>query len=339
MAITIKDVAKHAEVSPATVSRVIADNPRISAKTKKKVRETMESLGYYPNFQARNLVAQKTRTIGVIMANSTTLAFQNPFFPEVLRGISTSAHNSQYGIYLSTGATEDEIFDEVVAMDQGKRVDGIILLYSRVGDRIMDYLFESGLPFSVVGRPHTNADAVSYVDNDNIGITKHVMDHLMGLGHKRIAFIAGSKDFVVSLDRLKGYEESLAENSILFDPQYVVSQDLMQRDGKAAIRRLFDLPKPPTAIVTHDDLVAYEVIGYLEDLQINVPEDVSIIGFNNHALSKHLKPPLSSVDICIYDLGVEAANLLLEKINDEKAVPRQITVSSRLIERGSCQGR
>ncbi|MDN7242904.1 LacI family DNA-binding transcriptional regulator [Planococcus sp. N028] len=339
MAITIKDVAKQAEVSPATVSRVIADNPRISAKTKQKVRETMKSLGYYPNFQARNLVAQKTRTIGIIMANSTTLAFQNPFFPEVLRGISVSAHNSQYGLYLSTGATEEEIFEEVVAMDQGKRVDGIILLYSRVGDRIMDYLFQSGLPFSVVGRPHTNADAISYVDNDNIGIAKQVMAHLFGLGHQRIAFIAGGKDFVVTLDRLKGFEEALAEHAIPHQAEYVVNQEGMQQDGKGAIRQLFELPEPPTAIVTHDDLVAYEVIGYLEDLQINVPEDVSIIGFNNHALSKHLKPPLSSVDICIYELGVEAANLLLEKINDEKAVPRQITVSSRLIERGSCQGR
>ncbi|PSL41587.1 LacI family transcriptional regulator [Planomicrobium soli] len=339
MAITIKDVAKQAEVSPATVSRVIADNPRISEKTKQKVRETMESLGYYPNFQARNLVAQKTRTIGVIMANSTTLAFQNPFFPEVLRGISVSAHNSQYGIYLSTGATEEEIYDEVVAMDQGKRVDGIILLYSRVGDRIMDYLMKSGLPFSVVGRPHRNADTISYVDNDNISITKQVMSHLIGMGHKRIAFIAGGIDFVVSLDRLEGYEESLAENGISFQEEYIVKQDAMQQDGKKAIRRLFDLEDPPTAIVTHDDLVAYEVIGYLEDLQIRVPEDVSIIGFNNHALSKHLKPPLSSVDICIYELGFEAANLLLEKITDEQAAPRQITVSSRLIERGSCQGR
>ena len=339
MAITIKDVAKQAEVSAATVSRVIADNPRISAKTKQKVRETMELLGYYPNFQARNLVAQKTRTIGVIMANSTTLAFQNPFFPEVLRGISASAHKSQYGLYLSTGATEDEIFDEVVAMDQGKRVDGIILLYSKVNDRIMDYLFQCGLPFSVVGRPHTNADAVSYVDNDNISITKQVIGHLTNLGHKRIAFIAGGKDFVVSLDRLQGYEEALADSLISFDPQYIVNQEGMQQDGKRAIRQLFDLENPPTAIVAHDDLVAYEVIGYLEDLQINVPEDVSIISFNNHALSKHLKPPLSSVDICIYELGIEAANLLLEKINDEKAEPRQITVSSRLIERGSCQGR
>ncbi|TWT01601.1 LacI family DNA-binding transcriptional regulator [Planomicrobium sp. CPCC 101079] len=339
MAITIKDVAKQAEVSPATVSRVIADNPRISEKTKQKVRETMERLGYYPNFQARNLVAQKTRTIGIIMANSTTLAFQNPFFPEVLRGISVSAHHSQYGLYLSTGATEEEIYDEVVAMHQGKQVDGIILLYSRVGDRIMDYLMESGLPFSVVGRPHTNADAVSYVDNDNVGITKHVMSYLVGLGHKRIAFIAGGMDFVVSLDRLKGYEESLDESGITFDAQYIVNQDDMQKDGKQAIGRLFELAEPPTAIVTHDDLVAYEVIGYLEDLQIRVPEDVSIIGFNNHALSKHLKPPLCSVDICIYELGFEAANLLLEKITDEKAAPRQITVSSRLIERGSCQGR
>src|SRR5690606_12943053 len=137
-----------ASVSPATVSRVIADNPRISEDTKRKVRETMKRMGYYPNFQARNLVIQKTQTIGVIMADSATLAFQNPFFPEVLRGISSRAHESQYGLYLSTGDTTKEIHEEVISKTQVKRVDGIILLYSRVVDKNMEILYNSHIPFS-----------------------------------------------------------------------------------------------------------------------------------------------------------------------------------------------
>lgn len=337
MAITIKDVAKRAAVSPATVSRVIADNPRISEKTKKKVREAMEELGYYPNFQARNLVVQRSQTLGVIMANSATLAFQNPFFPEVLRGISVSAHNSQFGLYLSTGATEEEVLQEVKAMTQGKKVDGIILLYSRIGDKVMEYLNDSGLPFSMVGRPYKNAHQISYVDNDNVRNARDVVEYFIGLGHKRIAFVAGGNDFVVSIDRLEGYQQALAAHSVDFDAQYIVTQEMMQGHGPNAILQLMNLPEPPTAIVTHDDLVAYEVIGYLEDLEINVPGDVSIIGFNNHTLSEHLKPPLSSVDISIYDLGLEAANLAIEKIMDKTAPAKQVIVSSRLIERGSCQ--
>ncbi|AQQ52076.1 LacI family DNA-binding transcriptional regulator [Planococcus lenghuensis] len=337
MTVTIKDVAKHAQVSPSTVSRVIADNPRISPKTKEKVKEVMESLGYHPNFQARNLVIQKSQTLGIIMENSAALAFQNPFFPEVLRGISAAAHKSQFGLYLSTGATEEEIFEEVVAMTLGKRVDGVILLYSKIGDRVMEYLKNSGVPFSVVGRPYAQAETISYVDNDNVQIAKEVTDYLIGLGHRHIAFVGGTADYVVSLDRLKGYQQALTDAGLPFIQEYIAERNPMQSDEEGAIRRLMELPIRPTAIVTHDDLVAYEVISYLEDMKLSVPEDVSVIGFNNHAISEHLKPPLSSVDISIYELGVQAANLALEKILDETAAVRKVTVPARLIERGSCQ--
>lgn len=337
MAVTIKDVAKQAGVSPATVSRVIADNPRISVKTKEKVREVMKELGYYPNFQARNLAAKNSRTLGVIMENSAALAFQNPFFPEVLRGISTRAHESQYGLYLSTGATQEEIYGEVVEMVQGRRVDGIVLLYSKIEDPVMEYLCQSDLPFAVVGRPHKDPCSVTYVDNDNISTAKETVEYLIGLGHRQIAFVGGATEFVVSLDRLEGYKQALSKHGILFDAAYTVNQEFMQGDESEAIRRLMALELPPTAIVTHDDMVAYEVIGYLEDLKIQVPEDVSIIGFNNHMISKHLKPPLSTVDISIYDLGLHAAELVLEKITDESVPPKQVVVPSRLVERGSCR--
>lgn len=337
MAVTIKDVAKQAGVSPATVSRVIADNPRISSKTKEKVRQVMKSMGYYPNFQARNLVAKKSQTLGVIMENSAALAFQNPFFPEVIRGISTGAHDSQYGLYLSTGATEEEIQREVIEMTQGRRVDGIILLYSKIGDPVMEYLCESGIPFSVVGRPFKNPRGISYVDNDNINNAKQAVEYFIGLGHRHIAFVCGATDFVVSLDRMEGYKQALSENGIPFESTYVVKQEFMYGNEREAIRRLMALEVPPTAIVTHDDLVAYEVIGYLEDLKISVPEDVSILGFNNHAISKHLKPPLSTIDISIYELGLHATELVIEKILDESVLPKKVVVPSRLIERGSCR--
>ncbi|EGA88472.1 transcriptional regulator, LacI family protein [Planococcus donghaensis MPA1U2] len=337
MAITIKDVAKKAGVSPATVSRVIADNPRISVKTKAKVREVMEDMGYYPNFQARNLVANKSRTLGIIMENSAALAFQNPFFPEVLRGISTQAHDSKYGLYLSTGATQEEIYQEVVEMVQGRRVDGIILLYSKIGDPVLEFLRQSELPFAVVGRPHQEPCSVTYVNNDNINIAKDTVEYLIGLGHHHIAFVGGATDFVVSIDRMQGYKQALAEHQIPFDVDYTVNQDFIQGKERESIRRLMALPIPPTAIVTHDDMVAYEVIGYLEDLKIGVPDDVSIIGFNNHTISRYLKPPLSTVDISIYELGLRAAELVLEKITDESTPSKQVTVPSRLIERGSCR--
>lgn len=337
MAVTIIDVAREANVSPSTVSRVIADHPRISEKTKKKVREVMESMHYYPNFQARNLAARTTQTIGVVMANSATLAFQNPFFPEVIRGISTTAHACKLGLYLSTGGTEEEIFQEVVAMVQGRKVDGIILLYSRVDDKTLNYLREMQFPFTIVGRPYAFEDQVDFVDNDNKKIAQDVVEYLFGLGHREIAFIGGDLEFVVSSDRLEGYRAALESHALKYQEQYFIHDFAFEQDGKEAIRQLMTQQSPPTALVAHDDSVAYEIIRYLEQLEIRVPEDVSIISFNNHALSEHVKPPLTSVDINIFELGLKATELLLERIKQPEREATHQYVDTTLIVRNSCQ--
>ncbi|AYC28587.1 LacI family DNA-binding transcriptional regulator [Paenisporosarcina cavernae] len=339
MATTIIDVAKEANVSPSTVSRVIANNPRISERTKQKVREVMDRLDYHPNFQARNLAAKSTKTIGVIMASSSVLAFQNPFFPEVLRGICSAAHASKYGMYLSTGETEEEIFDEVVSMTQGRRVDGIILLYSKVKDRTMDYLQSIDFPFVVVGRPFENEASVTYVDNDNTAIAAEVVDYLLSLGHQDIAFVGGDINYVVSRDRLAGYQQALETAGIPFQQAYYLQDSTVNEDGASAIDALFHLPNRPTALIAHDDLTAYEIISILERKEINVPTDISIISFNNHVLSQHLRPPLTSVDIQIYDLGLEATECLLNKMDDPKLPATHRIIGAKIITRESCARR
>lgn len=336
MTVTIIDVAREANVSPSTVSRVIADNPRISEQTKRRVREVMERLEYHPNFQARNLAARSTKTIGVIMAHSTTLAFQNPFFPEVIRGICSRAHASKYGIYLSTGGTEDEIFEEVVSMVQGRRVDGIILLYSRVNDRTMNYLKDMKFPFTMVGRPYKYDDEITYVDNDNKKIAHDMVDYLYQQGHRQIAFIGGDLDFVVSTDRLEGYRQALIDAGLPNSDDYFIHDKAFKEKGNKSIHKLMKLDVKPTAIVAHDDLVAYEIIRYLEELSIQVPTDISIVSFNNHALSTYVSPPLTSVDISIFELGFEATKFLLEKVQDTETAVVHHLVETKLIERESC---
>lgn len=334
--ITIKDVAKAANVAPSTVSRVIADNPRISEKTKRKVREVMEQLGYYPNLQARSLAQKSTQTIGVVFPNSGMNSFQNPFFPIVLQGISTVAHSKKYGMYFSTGATEDEIYEEVYSMVQGKRVDGIVLLSSRVNDKTMLFLEENDFPFTVVGRPYKNESQITYVDNDNIFITRQVTEYLIELGHRNIAFIGGDKHFVVTCDRLNGYKLALAEAGIPFREEYVVHNIKSTENGREVIKSLITMESPPTALVTLDDSMAYTLISHLDKLNVRVPEDISIVSFNNYMLSEHLKPSLTSVDISIFQLGFEATNCLLEKINNPNVLPKRITIPTKLIIRKSC---
>ncbi|MFO1446277.1 LacI family DNA-binding transcriptional regulator [Bacillus sp. Bva_UNVM-123] len=337
MAVTIIDVAREAKVSPSTVSRVIADSPRISEQTKRKVREVMERLEYYPNFQARNLAAKSTKTIGVIMSHSTSMAFQNPFFPEVIRGICASAHSSQYGIYLSTGGTEEEIHQEVVSMVQGRKVDGIILLYSRVNDRTMNYLKAEKFPFTMVGRPYKYENEITYIDNDNRKIAHDVVNYLYQLGHRQIAFIGGDLDFVVSRDRLEGYKQALEDANLTYSDAYFIHDQAFKAKENEELHKMMQLAAAPTAIVAHDDLIAYEIIRCLEELSIHVPNHLSIISFNNHSLSAYVSPPLTSVDISIFELGFEATNFLLEKVRDPNAAVTHHFVQTTLIERESCK--
>ncbi|MDR4890311.1 LacI family DNA-binding transcriptional regulator [Fredinandcohnia sp. QZ13] len=335
MAITIKDVAKEANVSPSTVSRVIADNPRISEETKIRVREAMEKLGYHPNFTARSLAVKSTATIGVVMPFSASHVLQDPFFPEVIRGISVQAREHKYGLYLSTAGTEEEIFEEVVGMVQGRRVDGLILLYSRTDDRVINYLQKIDFPFTVIGRPVLGAERIIHVDNDNIYITKVVTEYLIGLGHTKIAFIGFDGDFVFMLDRLEGYKQALSESGIPFNEDYIVHKRALSK-GKEAIKSFLRSVDSPSALVCTDDFIAIELMSHFEEMNIRVPEDVSIASFNNVLLAQYSKPPLTSVDIDIFQLGMQSASCLLEKIKDPNVLPKRITIPARLIERKSC---
>ncbi|WP_243292275.1 LacI family DNA-binding transcriptional regulator [Bacillus sp. FJAT-47783] len=339
MAVTIKDVAKHANVSPSTVSRVIADHPRISEETKRKVRKAMEQLGYHPNFQARSLANKSTETIGVVMPSSTNYAFQNPFFPEVLRGISMKAHEIGYGLYLSTGTKEEEIYREVVSMVQGGRVDGIVLLYSRIHDQVMNYLFEENFPFIVIGRPYEHTDDITYVDNDNVAISKEVTNYLIELGHDRIAFVGGDLDLVVTVDRLVGYKEALQHARIPYRSEYFVQERFLREGGREAIKALLSLPEPPTALVVADDMMAFGIMSHLESLKITVPEQISIISFNNLMVAEYSKPPLTTVEINIFQLGYEATNCLIEKMKNRDVLAKRITIPAKIIERQSCDKR
>jgi DNA-binding LacI/PurR family transcriptional regulator len=337
MAVTIKDVAKLADVAPSTVSRVIANSPRISEKTKKKVRDAMEQLGYHPNFIARSLASQTTKAIGLVMMSSTDKAFQNPFFPTVLRGISEAANERQYALHMTTGKTEDEIFDGVVDMVQGGRVDGVVLLYSKVEDRILSYLQQRKFPFVVIGKPFKHVEEITHVDNDNYRAAKEVTEYLITLGHEAIAFIGGNLNLVVTVERLLGYEQAIKDAFLPLQSEYIIHEEFLREGGQEAVRELMSLKQPPTALVVADDLMALGVLNTLDEMGIKVPDDISIISFNNVLLAEMSKPPLTSVDIGIFELGFEAAKSLMQKIENPKEPIKRIIIPYELVIRHSCE--
>lgn len=326
MSITIKDVAKRAGVAPSTVSRVIADNPRISVETKKRVRKAMKDLGYHPNINARNLAVRSSQSIGVIMPSSADVALQNPFFPEVLRGIGSYLHEVEYSLYVSTGGNEETTFEEVQRMVNGNRVDGIILLYSRMNDPVQEFLMQKKFPFVIVGKPFENESDITYVDNNNVQASKDLTNHLIELGHRHIAFIGGSKELTVTADRLHGYRSAIEAAALPLPDEYMVHTAFLKSGGREAVEKLFQLDTPPTGLVVADDLMTLGVMNALEELGINCPADVSITSFNNLYLSEIMTPALTTVDIQIYNLGVQSARCLLELTKNKEEPAKRIII-------------
>ncbi len=337
MAITIKDVAKLANVAPSTVSRVIANNPRISEKTKKRVREAMEQLGYHPNFIARSLASQSTKVIGLVLPPSTGAFFQNPFFAEVMHGLSEGVHEKHYALQMTTGTTEEELFNGVVQMVQGGRVDGIILLYSRINDDILNYLKSRNFPFVMIGKPYEHVAKITHVDNDNFLAAKEATEYLIGLGHENIGFIGGSPNLTVTLDRLHGYKAALQENDISLQEDYIIhSEQFLREGGQKAVSKLFSGTISPTALIVTDDLIALGVVNSLTEMAIDIPSQVSIISFNNALFAEMSRPPLTSININIVELGYQAARSLIQVLENENEPVKRIIIPHQLVVRNSC---
>lgn len=337
MAVTIKDVAKLANVAPSTVSRVIANNPRISEKTKKRVREAMEELGYHPNFIARSLANQSTMVIGLVLPPSSGAFFQNPFFAEVMQGLSEGVHEKHYALQITTGTTEEELFNGVVQMVQGGRVDGIILLYSRINDDILSYLRSRQFPFVMIGKPYEHVEQITHVDNDNFLAAKEATEYLIGLGHENIGFIGGSPSLTVTLDRLEGYKTALREGDIPLRESYIIhSERFLREGGQQAVSMLFSAIIPPTALIVTDDLMALGVVNSLTEMAIDIPTSVSIISFNNALFAEMSRPPLTSININIADLGYQAARSLIQLLENVNEPVKRIIIPHELVIRNSC---
>ncbi|CCG46896.1 LacI family transcription regulator [Halobacillus halophilus DSM 2266] len=336
VSVTIKDVAKKANVAPSTVSRVISDSPRISEKTKRRVRKVMDELGYHLNYNGRVLVSQSTQTIGIVTKVASVHSFDNPFFSELLRGISDACHEKDYSIYLTTGNTEESIYREVVKMVQGKRVDGVIVLYSREDDNVVPYLRECNFPFVMIGKPVSHTSDTMFVDNDNVQASKEVTDYLIGLGHQKIGFIGGDSHYEVARDRLSGFKLSLSEQGLELPGDYLKNIQSGKADAETVVEEILQLTEPPTGIVITDDYNSMKVMRALEDKGIRLPDEMSIVGFNNTMIARLSKPPLTTVDTQSFQLGHESARSLIELLNHPDMMKKSIIIPTVIVERESC---
>ncbi|OES46695.1 LacI family DNA-binding transcriptional regulator [Domibacillus iocasae] len=335
MTVTIKDVAKRAQVAPSTVSRVIADHPKITQETKEKVRKVMQELGYHPNLLARKLVTQSSQTIGIIRKTSSKHSLSDPFFPAALQGMSDLLHQKEYSILLTSGESDEEIYREVVNMVQGKSVDGMIMLYSQDDDPVLRLLLERNFPFVMIGKPTDHMDKVMYVDNDNVKAARDITEYLIRAGHEHIAYAGGDPRFEVHKDREHGYKQALKRANI--QSEFMFRQETSKENAREIIKKIFDLNPRPTAIVTTDELAAMSILSALYEQKLRVPDDMAVTAFTDSMLSELSSPPMTTVNINPFQLGFEAAKTLIDLLENPSMMKRNILVPTSIVVRESCK--
>jgi len=330
---TQEDVAREAGVSRATVSYVINNrtdgNVRISEETRCRVLEAIEELGYRPNVLARSLRQGQTHTIGMIVPDNT-----NPFFAEVARGVEDTSFEQGYSVILcnSDGDLDKELLYTNVLAE--KRVDGILFVAAGMSTEHICALQERRMPVVVVDRdiPDVAVDSVMTANERGGWLATR---HLIELGHRHIGCIAGPSDVTPSAERVTGYRHALREAGLPVDEVLILKGDFQYESGYQAARQLLSMEDPPTAIFACNDLMAIGTVSAAVRLGRQVPADLSVVGFDDVPLASFANPALTTIVQPKYEIGVVAATMLLERMQDPDRPPYRKMLDTVLVVRQS----
>jgi len=330
MPITIYDVARVAGVSMATVSRVVNGNPNVKPATRKRVLETIESLGYRPNAVARGLASKKTTTVGVVIPD-----ISNSFFAEVVRGIEDIARMYHYNIILSNS---DKNVDKELSLINTlleKQVDGLLFMGGEVTEEHLNIFKTSTVPI-VLAATKDPQNRFPSVDIDHFQAAKDAVNAFIQSGHKKIALISGPlTDPLNGLARFEGYKSALAEAEIPFTEEYVRIGDFRYESGMKAMKYFLEQSEVPTAVFATSDEMAVGAIHSIQDNGLSVPNDIEIRGFDNTPISSMVRPLLSTVAQPQYDIGAVAMRFLTKHMNDEPIADQTVVLEHELVNRNS----
>lgn len=330
----MEDVARLAGTSVITVSRVLNGHPRVSPATRRRVLEAVSAVGYRPNGLARGLVTRKSRLVGAVVSDIT-----NPVFAQMIRGIADGLRARGYGLLLAHTDGDPQRDAEAVEMMLATGIDGLILCSTRAPEPVLQMAPEVGKAVVLVNR-HVSHPNIHCVVADNQGGSKEAVLHLLRLGHRRIAYISGPPASWSNQQRLIGYRSALEQGGIPYDPDLVpVAVPPNVTGGDVAMQQLLALPEPPTAVLAFDDLVAIGVIRSAARQGRQVPSDIAVVGFDDIELAEYLWPPLTTVRQPKYELGREAARLLLEAIAGNTTGQVTRVLPCELMVRHSCGAR
>lgn len=330
MNITIYDVAREANVSMATVSRVVNGNPNVKPATRKKVLEVIERLEYRPNAVARGLASKKTTTVGVIIPD-----IANIFYAELARGIEDIATMYKYNIILSN--SDQNVNKELHLLNTmlGKQVDGLIVMSQNITDDFVQELKRSPVPIVLAG----SIEESKTIPSVNIDYRQAIFDattYFIEKGHKKIAFAMGPmRDLINHGEKFVGYKQALEEAGLEYQDKYVIEGEYTYESGLEGWKKLKDLDDKPTAIVSGDDEMALGVMHGAQDDGLSVPEDIEVITSDNTKLTLMVRPQLSSVVQPLYDIGAVSMRLLTKYMNKEKVQENIVVLPHRIELRGS----
>ena len=331
MRVTIREVAREAGVSVATVSRVLNGTGQASEDTSARIREVAARLRYAPNEAARALIKSRTHTLGVLLPD-----LHGEFFSEVIRGIDQRARQTGFHLLVSSFHADPREMEAALNAMRG-RVDGLILMSPDVDTRALLRDVASDLRTVLLNTPPGDGDPNDSVSVDNVGGARAMVKHLLSLGHRRIAMIKGEERNHDARERLRGYRLALRGAREEMSPELEVAGDFTESAGYAAAEHLLALRKRPRAIFAANDAMAVGAMSALRDAGIRVPEDIALAGFDDVPMARYLTPPLSSVHVAIDELGRRATELALESVERKGATrPRREVLRTTLVVRSSC---
>lgn len=328
MSATIKDVAREAKVSIATVSRVLNNSAVVTDETRQRVLEAIKKTGYKPNALARSLKIQKTHTIGLIVPD-----ISSTFYPEVVRGIEDIAAMYNYNIFLCNTDQKEEKEVKYIEILGEKQVDGIIFMGDIVRDSVIQTFNEFGVPVVLAGTQDKDKRFPS-VMIDNEKAAYDAVKYLISLGHKKIGMISGPMhDPIGGLQRIEGYKKALEEHGIKYDPELIVEGEFKTRKAYLAMLKLLEY-KVDAVFAASDDMAA-AAINAIFDSNLKVPEDIHVVGFDNTYISTIFRPTITTIQQPAYDIGAVSMRLLTKLLAKEPIEEMHVILPHQLIVRES----
>jgi DNA-binding LacI/PurR family transcriptional regulator len=324
--VSIKDIARVADVSHSTVSRALGDSPLVSSETKARIQRLAQEMGYSPDAQARSLVMRRTQTIGVVVT-----AITDPFIAEIVQAVERTAGDHDFSVILASSNAEPEREIAAVEMLQSKRVDGVIVTSSRVGALYQEYLDRLGVPVVLVNSHSQQRGPYTFsvnVDNHHGGCL--ATEHLVSLGYESIAYVGGAANHSDDQERLAGYRRALAQAGLPFDPALVLQGNGRASGGERAWSQLLALQPRPQAVFCYNDVTAIGLMRAARQSGCVIPHDLAVVGFDDIPFASYIQPSLTTVSQPKGEMGRMALEMVLALL--ESGEPNLPAVSNEVVQ-------